>query len=1153
MFITKLSVFRPVLMTMVILAFVVLGLFSVTDLAIDLMPEIDMPFVTVRTIYLGAGPEEVENLITRHIEEEVSAINGVKNITSTSIENVSIVAIEFVLGTDVDVAAADTKDKIELVKPKLPLDAEDPVIMKFDIGAQPVLSLAISSTRPLNELFDLTEDIIKPEFMKIPGLASIDILGGKEREIHVEIDQDRLKSMDLGIVDIFMGLSAENLNIPSGHITENRKEYLIRVSGEFETIDDIREIIIQTGNKMPVRLRDVARITDGFKEQRQLARFDGESAVGVSLIKRSDANVVAVSDRVKENLESIKELIPDDVEIHTASDNSIFIRQSIAEVVNNMGIGILLTALILFLFLHSWQGTVIAAVAMPTSIIATFILIRFAGFTINFMTLLGLAVTVGVLVTNSIVVLENIYRHREKNKDINDASIKGTTEIATAVSASTLTNIVVFTPIAFMGGIIGQFFYPFGLTVAFATLFSLLVSLTMTPMLASKLLKKKVKKTHKFDVFALSVFVFIIFAILLNIFQRGGAILAESFGTYYNTFSILLGIGIAGFIGKTLMGIPIETLNNSILFKIWRIFMKFLIVAVVGGFVFWLFLYLFNLTIAIILSSLIALIIFLQYSIKLLDKFAVIWDKFYDKLASDYRKSLDSALDHKGSVIMFIIAVFMVTMLLGQFVSSEFITQSDMGYINVSVELPPGSNFDQTNKTLLRIEEVLSEFPEIESYYSILGQAPGSFIGKNEGIQYGELTIKLVPLSERSEKTSEVLERLKMSLTKIPIADISLMEVESSGNDGGNPLQIEISGQDLEEMQVIADDVEKIAKATPGAVDIKSSWKEGVPEIQLIPNRKKLADYGISIMTLATVMRASIEGNIATQYRVANKEYDIRVMLNKSQLEFADQIKDLYIKKEGLYIPATELFTSVLKQGPTSISRKNKKRLIIVSGSFANRGGGDVVADIKEETDKLQLSPGYQIHFGGEAEIQDESFGELNKTLMLAAVLSFIVLAAILESYIFPFIILMTLPLAFIGIIISLIITGKTVSIVSMMAMVMLVGIVVNNGILLIDYMQNLREKGVKLRDAVLEASSTRLRPIIMTNLATAISMLPLALGLGEGSEMRSPMAVVSIGALITSTIFTLYVIPILYEVVESIKSKGETEVIDKVGAVSSE
>lgn len=1126
-------------MSMFIMTFVVLGLYSFTDLAIDLFPKVDFPFITVRTIYRGSGPAEIENLITKHIEEEVSAINGIKNITSTSIEGVSVVAIEFEIGTDIDVAAADVKDKVELAKARLPLEAEDPVILKFDMGAQPVMDLAISSPRPLDELFELTEDNIKPELMKIPGLASINILGGKEREIRVELNQERMKSQNVSILDVIKGLNLENLNVPSGHITEKRKEYSIRVSGEFETVDDIRDIVIQAPSNRKVRLRDIGTVVDDFKEQRQLARYNGISAIGVSLIKRSDANIVEVTDLVKENLEAIKSLLPDDIDIRIASDNSNFIRNSISEVVNNMGIGIILTAVILFLFLHTWQGTVIAAISMPTAIIATFILIRFAGFTINFMTLLGLAVTVGVLVTNSIVVLENIYRHSTLDKDINEACIKGTDEITTAVLASTLTNIVVFTPIAFMGGIVGQFFYQFGLTVAFATLFSLIVSLTLTPMLASKLLAVKKKKSYGFDVFALGVLVFVLGAVILGISIMAGTFLSQSVGTWGMIAALLTGIGIAGYAGKLIMDASIVELKANIVYRVWLFMIKAAVFGLVGGIVYGILWYLFGTLTAMALTLFVVLILLLDRLFGILGKFARVWDSFYDKLSRDYKESLDWALRHKGIVVMTVLAVFSVSLYLGRYIGSEFITQSDQGYIGVSIELPPGSNFDQTNKTLLRIESELENIEEIESFYTILGQAPGTFIGRSEGVQYGEILVQLVPKEDRIAQTGEVLEKIKRRLVKVPMADITIKERENSGGgDSGNPLQIEITGEELDVLNRIADEVLIIAKNTPGAVDIRSTWREGVPEVHVIPDRKKMADYGITLATLASVIRSSIDGNIATQYRIGNKEYDIRVRLDRNYVQFADQIKNILVKKDDLYIPLSELTYLRQFEGPTSITRKNKKRLVTVTGNFVNRSAGDVVAEIAEGIENIQMPPGYQVHFGGDAEFQEDSFAELIKALLLAVILAYIVLAAIMESFVNPLIIMMTLPLAFIGVILSLVITGKTISIISLMAIVMLVGIVVNNAILLIDYMQNLRKQGKNLTESILEGASVRLRPILMTNIATAMSMLPLALELGEGAEMRSPMAVVAIGALITSTILTLYIIPILYNVFENIKAK---------------
>ncbi|MCP4727061.1 MAG: efflux RND transporter permease subunit, partial [bacterium] len=868
-----------------------------------------------------------------------------------------------------------------------------------------------------------------------------------------------------------------------------------------------------------------------------------EASVGVTLIKRPDANLVEVADQVFAGIERLRAVLPENMTINVASDNSQFIRSTINEVINNIGIGIILTSVILYLFLHTWQGTLIAALAMPTSIISTFILIRFAGFTINFMTLLGLAVTVGVLVTNSIVVLENIFRYIKIEKDAGQASIKGTVEIATAVGASTLTNVVVFTPMAFMGGIIGQFFFAFGLTVAFATIFSFLIAITMTPMLASKLLVKDKKKGYGFDIFAVSILALIISIILIG----AGGFLGNTLSIFDPTISlftgILIGLSLALVAARILFKIPMEKLTVNPIYKIWKLLVYAGIVILGGGLIFIIMQYLFNTPTAIGIMIFLLIIFIMDKTFGFLTKFGNAWDRFYDNLANDYKKSLGWALSNKIKVIVTIAFFFFFALFISRYIGTEFMTQSDQGYIGISVELPPGSNFDQTDKVLSRIESELKNFSDIESYYTVLGQATGSATGNNQGVQFGEITVKLVPFEERGKTTADVIEELKPMLAVIPTAQILLAERENSGGGGGGAgLQIEITGDDLDELNRIASRVMQVAEQVPGTVNLQSTWKEGVPEYQIIPNREKLADYGISVLTLASTMRSSIEGNIATRYRIGNKEYDVRIQLGETYREFADQIMDITIKKEDNYIPLTELARVEFSEGPTSIARKDKKRMVSITGDFVNRSMGDVVADIRAETDNFELESGYSVTFGGMTEMQEESFAELAKTLVLAIILSYMVLAAIMESFILPLVIMITLPLALVGVMISLLITGKTISIISLMAVVMLVGIVVNNAILMIDYIIILREKGKELREAILEACAVRLRPIIMTNLATAISMLPLALGIGEGAEMRAPMAIVSIGALITSTTFTLYLIPVLYSGIEAIRAKSVKE-----------
>jgi len=487
MFLSRISIHKPVLMTMVIMTFVVLGVFAYLQIPVDLTPDVDFPVVTVSTLYPGAGPEEIETLITEPIEEEVSSIAGVKDVRSISREGISVVIVEFEIGTKTDVVAMDVRDKVDALRPFLPEDAKAPTVQKFDLRALPILDIAVSSPRPLEEVYRLTDEVIKDRLSTIDGVASVSITGGKEREILVSVDRDRLKAYDLSILEIVGAIGSANLNIPGGHITEERKEYTVRLAGEFEEVERIGEIKIPTRHG-PVKLSEVAEVLDSFKEQRSLARFNHQPSVGISIIKRGDANTVRTANRVKAELERLKQTLPSDVRFDIARDRSVFIQAAIDDVMSNLFLGIVLTALVLYLFLHTLRGTLIAGVAMPTSIIATFNLIRFAGFTINFMSLLGLAISVGVLVTSAIVVLENIHRHLDRGDDPTIAADKGTSEIAIAVLASVVTNVVVFTPIAFMKGLVGQFFKQFGLTVVFSSLFSLLVAFTLTPMMASKLL-----------------------------------------------------------------------------------------------------------------------------------------------------------------------------------------------------------------------------------------------------------------------------------------------------------------------------------------------------------------------------------------------------------------------------------------------------------------------------------------------------------------------------------------------------------------------------------------------------------------------------------------------------------------------------------------
>ncbi|MCB2210802.1 efflux RND transporter permease subunit [bacterium] len=1075
MVLADLSIKRPVLMTMVIFTFVVIGLFSLTRLGIDLFPEIDFPFVTVTTVYPGAGPEEIETLLAEPLEDAASSVSGVKTIYSIAQEGVSVTLIELQLGEDVDIRAIDIKDKVDAIRNDLPDDIQDPIVQKFDMGASAIVNLAVIGDLPLEDLYLLVDQQIRPELQKIPGLANVDVIGEKEREIRVELSTKLMRAYQINPMQIVGALTAANLDIPAGRIEKGRSEYTVRVEGELEAVDEIRALQLQTASG-PIRLDAIANVVDDFAEMRELARFNGTPSIGLNLVKRSDANTVQVADDIFSTVERLQKMMPAGVDIKIASDSSKFIRDSVADVSGNLVLGILFTALVLFLFLHSWRGTVIAAVAMPISIVSTFTLLEAANFTINVMSLMGLAISVGILVVNAIVVLENIERLREEGLSLREAASKGTGQIAVAVSAATLTNIVVFTPMAFMAGIIGPIFRQFGLTVAFATIFSLLVSFTLTPMMASQKLKAK-------------TYAFVALLTLAAVW-------------------IILG--------------PITA-------------------AVVAG---------------------VVALIALADKLGGVKAFARGWDKWYNELASDYRIGLSWAIKHRFIILGLTSLIFVFGLFLFSFIGSEFFPSYDERRLRVAVEMPAGSRLEETDRVLQRVEEEVSAYPEVKSLYTALGQSGGDDLGSATGVQYGYVFATLADVENNNyPPTSEVVKELRGRLADVPAAEILVMEATQFGGGSSADIQIQLQGRDQDDLVEAADKTIELIRSTGNAVDVRSDWETGKPEIVVRPDRIKMADRGVSVQEIAGVLRTFFEGATETTFREAGEEYDIRVQLREEERNRVESLEDLLVQAPNGFIPLKAVADIRYGTGPTQINRKNKLRMVTVSANSVNITTGELQTQIAEvmrlpATDPAQLmkdilrgesstipvpSPllpdGVNVYFGGDAENMASSFTSLLQALVLAIVLTYMLLAAILESYRFPLIIMMTLPLALIGVSMGLVMTGMSISMFSLMAIVMLVGIVVNNGILLIDYTQELRRDGNGLVDAVLTACPVRLRPILMSSLATALGMMPLALGIGAGGEFRAPMAVVAIGGLLVSTALGLFVIPVLFVAMEL---KGE-------------
>jgi HAE1 family hydrophobic/amphiphilic exporter-1 len=1010
------AVKRPVMTTMMVLAFVVLGFFSWRRLVIDLFPDVEFPFVIVTTIYPGAGPSEVETQLTKRIEDAVSSISNIKSLESISQESASLVILEFELGVDAALAAIDVKDKVDAIRAEFPEDAELPVITKFDFSAFPIISLAVSSPRPLSEIYQTSKDVIKDYFSRVDGVASVNIIGGREREIQVAVDKRLMKAYGLSLPQIVGIIASENLNMPAGRITEERREFTLRLIGEFDDLEALKRIRIPLENGGSIALKNVAHVFDGFKDQRDLARFNGEVTVKIEIQKQSGANTVEASNGIYAALEDLKKVLPSDYRLNVAQDSSTFIKDAVKDVTNNIFIGILLTTILLYLFLHSIRVTLIAAIAMPTSVIATFLLVDFAGFTLNILTLMALGITVGILVTNAIIVLENIMRHLRMGKTSDEAAVDGTSEIAVAVIASTLTNIVVFTPIAFMSGIVGRFFYQFGLTVVFATLFSLIVSFTLTPLLASRFL--------------------------------------------------------AGYKGDEMEP---DKVPKGTKLGIQKRF---------------------------------------QYS----------WDRFYNAVALLYKGSLTWALSHRLLILIGVTIVLVFSFwLLGQ-VGGEFMPVMDEGFLTIAIEMPPGSSLNETNRVLYEVEAILNELPETISILSSIG-------GPNLGVEDGTVILKIVNKSEREMGIQEFANSLNPKLAAIPDAAIRIT-VSDEGGGGGSDIVLELGGPSIDVLEQLAAEVYDSVATVRGLSGLKTSVEAEKPEISFIPNRKELDRFGLSSAMVATSLRFGYEGEVASRYREEDDEFDIRVRFSEDTRNEVADFMATEIAAGEHDVPLSQLGEVKFGTSQNELLRKSREKLVTVEANVASKTLNELVAEIQDKMKGIEFPPGYRIHYGGMIEFTQESYASIFTALFLAIILTYMVLAGILESFIHPITVMMTLPLGLVGTAIALFLSGKTINIFSLMAVVMLVGIVVNNAILLLDYTATLRQKGMSRKEALIEACPIRLRPIIISNLAIAIGMLPQALG-GAGSEFRAVMAIVTMGGVLFSAIFTLYAIPVIYDLLD--------------------
>jgi hydrophobic/amphiphilic exporter-1 (mainly G- bacteria), HAE1 family len=1028
-FLPRLAVERPVLTTMLIVMSLVLGIFGWSRMQTDLFPEVEFPFVSVATVYPGAGPEEIETQVTDRIEESVSGLAGIRSLRSWSQENVSIVFIEFDLGVNPDQAAIDVRDRIESVRGLLPSEVQSPVVQKFDLGAMPIMNLALSGPQGTDALYELADEELRERFSRIDGVAGVQIVGGRTREVEVLVSAERLQAYNVTLPDIIGMIQAENISVPTGRITEARADVSVRVVGEYRTAQELESLRLFMPGGQVVRLGDIAEVREGYEDATQVARLNGVAAVSIAIQKRSDANPVNTAAGVRAEIERIHAGLPPGTQITVVRDASGFINDSINDVLLNLLIGIILTTMVLFLFLHSWRGTVIAAAAMPVTIISTFLLMDAAGFTLNVMTLMALSITVGILVTNTIVVLENIYRHLDRGEHPREAARKGTAEIGVAVAASTLTNLVVFTPIAFMEGIIGQFFYAFGLTVVFATVFSIFISFTLAPLLAARLLRTN-ETEHE------------------------------------------------------------ETEGR--LAPLWRR-----------------------------------------------------WDAGYRSVEQGYRGLLRWALARPRNGWAVIGVIFVLSLAsLGvavTFVGGEFIPSSDEGAISVELELPSGTPMERTSEVALRAEQRIATLADVESTLTTISGASGDFMSIGAGANKADI---LVTLREGGRTSDAVLRDMRPLLADLPDAVVTAIATDPSAVGGGQaPIQLQISGPDYGMLRSLADQVAARLANVPQLSDVNSTLEEPRTELIFRPDRAALADYGLTVGQVGQVVRASIAGTVAGVFRgEIGRERDIRVRLDEAARQQAAQVGDIRVRSQRGTVPISSLGQIIEAESPTAIQRVDRTRTVEINAQIGQGQLTGAVAALEAEMQQVSLPPGYEWHITGEFEQFGDALAAVLVALILAITLTYIVLAMILESFIHPFTIMLTLPLGAVGAFLGLFLWGASINIFSMMAIIMLVGIVVNNAILILDYTAQLRREGAGIIDALLEAAPARLRPIIMSNIAIVFALIPQAVSGGAGANFRVPMAVVTIGGVLLSAVFTLLLIPVIYTKLDRVTIAGMAE-----------
>lgn len=1074
------AVERPVTFFMTALIVIGFGLFGLSNLRLNLYPDVSFPTITIYTTYEGVAPGDMETLITRRIEESVGSISGVREVRSSSKQGASVVKLKFDWGTNLYIAESDVRKELDGIRRTIPDDAEQPIVFSYDPNQEPIMVLTLTSDiKSPREIRTIAKQDLEQRLERIPGVASSQTAGGYERQINIDISNEQMRTYDLSISTIASKLQQENIQIPAGELVEGRTIYSLRTIGEFKNVDQIRNTIIATRDGEPIKLEDIANVEDGVAQPIGNVHVGGNDGVIVNVYRQSDANVVTTANSVVDRLDDMENVLPGDVSVDVLTNKAEFIEQSISNLVWTGVQAVILVVLILLAFLRSGRSAFIIAVSIPVSIISTFSIMDWSNLSLNIISLSGLTLAVGMVVDDAVVVLENIFRFKEEGHSREEASVFGAQEVAVPVVISTLTTLVVFIPILFVPGIAGFLFRDLALTISFALSVSSVVALSLIPMMSSQLLDRNESAEETKD----------------SYLKR---LLDWSRDNIY----------------KRIIASPLLLLGAIVYPLIWGY--RYL-AGKIGGF--------FSNTVAPVITN------------------------FLNRVEERYRRTLDRYLHRSGTVVMSAVVIFLVTLPLYNFLGGEFFPKVDDSSFVLDVQREPGVSLFELERSISQVESIIKkEVPEARLIVSDFGDKEGVEGADDPGGYQGTVRVELKPQEQRQRTESQIVGSVLEKLEIVAGTEIKELQQDPLSPEGESGLVVQIYGYDAQTKEKIAKGVKDQLRDIDGIVNVFSTADQGRPELRVLMDRERISRLGMTTSEVANALSNAVKGNMATTYVDQGIEFEVMVQLDENEKTTVSDLRNLQIESpSGDWVPLGSLARIERYSGPTNILRINQERVTEVTADLSGKDLKTAAAQTRAQLNNINWPEGYRYEIGGSAEDQQESFYYLVIAFIIAGILTYMVMASQFESLVEPFIIILTIPLALTGVLFILWITGTSISVTSMVGLILLSGIVVNNGIVMIDYIKILQAREYSRHDAIVEGATRRLRPILMTALTTILSMVPLALELGSGSETWSPMARTVIGGLTMSTLLMLFVVPCLYKLINSMVENFGFDAVHKI------